>query len=71
MAVGDPTAAIGGQRQPFAGARAWLLPNPSGLNAHHQLPDLVRRFAALRRAAELPDRRRQRRGSATGPVRSD
>ncbi|HEX2425499.1 MAG TPA: G/U mismatch-specific DNA glycosylase [Actinomycetota bacterium] len=32
-------------------AALWLLPNPSGLNAHHQLPDLIERFAELRRAS--------------------
>jgi TDG/mug DNA glycosylase family protein len=30
-----------------------VLPNPSGLNAHYQLPDLVARFAELREAAGL------------------
>jgi hypothetical protein len=28
-----------------------VLPNPSGLNAHHQLADLAAAFAELRRAA--------------------
>ena len=32
----------------FGGRPAWVLPNPSGLNAHYQLPDLVREFRALR-----------------------
>jgi TDG/mug DNA glycosylase family protein len=31
----------------FCGATLWVLPNPSGLNAHHQLPDLTRRFRQL------------------------
>jgi TDG/mug DNA glycosylase family protein len=30
-----------------------VLPNPSGLNAHYQLPDLVRVFAELARAARV------------------
>jgi TDG/mug DNA glycosylase family protein len=29
----------------------WVLPNPSGLNAHYQLPELTAAYAALRRAA--------------------
>jgi TDG/mug DNA glycosylase family protein len=29
----------------------WVVPNPSGLNAHHQLPDLARLFAELGRFA--------------------
>jgi len=28
----------------------WVLPNPSGLNAHYQLPDLVELFAGFRKA---------------------
>ena len=50
-AFGRPRAGIGEQPERVAGARVWLLPNPSGLNAHHQLPDLSRRFAELARAA--------------------
>lgn len=45
-----PHATIGPQPETFAGAKVWVLPNPSGLNAHHQLPDLGRAFAALRGA---------------------
>ena len=47
-----PRAGLGLQPEPIGGAPAWVLPNPSGLNAHHQLPDLVERFAELRRYAE-------------------
>ena len=32
----------------LAGAEVWVLPSPSGLNANHQLPDLVKLFRALR-----------------------
>ena len=32
--------------------RVWVLPNPSGLNAHYQLADLARLFAQLRSAAD-------------------
>ena len=45
-----PAAAIGPQDEPFAGARAWLLPNPSGLNAHYQVPELAKAFRELRDA---------------------
>jgi TDG/mug DNA glycosylase family protein len=44
-------ATVGPQEESVAGSRVWLLPNPSGLNAHYQVPDLVRVFAELRRAA--------------------
>jgi double-stranded uracil-DNA glycosylase len=45
-----PDATLGRQPDDLAGAPAWVLPNPSGLNAHHQLDDLVRRFRELRLA---------------------
>jgi TDG/mug DNA glycosylase family protein len=49
MALARPKAVIGEQIQTLAGARVWVLPNPSGLNANYQLPDLVRLFRELRR----------------------
>ena len=50
-AFGLPRATIGEQPVRFEGARVWVLPNPSGLNANYQLPALVRLFKALRAAA--------------------
>jgi TDG/mug DNA glycosylase family protein len=50
-AFGRPDAVPGPQPQPVGGAGAWLLPNPSGLNAHHQLPDLAARFRELLEAS--------------------
>lgn len=41
-------AKIGPQDERFEGAEVWLLPNPSGLNANYQLPQLVKLFRALR-----------------------
>jgi TDG/mug DNA glycosylase family protein len=41
-------ATVGLQPETVGGRPAWVLPNPSGLNAHYQLPDLVRLFGALR-----------------------
>lgn len=52
-AFGRPAATLGEQAERLGGARLWVLPNPSGLNAHYQLPDLVRVFAELARAAGL------------------
>jgi TDG/mug DNA glycosylase family protein len=43
-------AALGPQEDDLGGARLWVLPNPSGLNAHHQLDDLTERFRRLRAA---------------------
>jgi double-stranded uracil-DNA glycosylase len=45
-----PRAGVGPLPDAIGGSRAWLLPNPSGLNAHYQLPDLAEAFAALRRS---------------------
>jgi double-stranded uracil-DNA glycosylase len=45
-------AGPGLQPEQIEGSRLWVLPNPSGLNANHQLPDLAREFGRLRRAVE-------------------
>jgi TDG/mug DNA glycosylase family protein len=44
---------IGKQAQDLAGARLWVLPNPSGLNAHYQLDDLARLYGELRVTAGI------------------
>ncbi len=46
-------AELGPQDDALAGSAVWVLPNPSGLNAHHQLDDLIRRFADLRAASRM------------------
>ncbi len=46
-----PRARGGEQPEALEGARLWVVPNPSGLNAHHQLPDLARMYAKLRDGA--------------------
>ena len=51
-AFGRKQAAIGRQRETLAGAGLWVLPNPSGLNAHYQVADLGRLFAELRASIE-------------------
>lgn len=50
-AFGRPDAGLGRQPERIGGTGIWVLPNPSGLNAHYQLPDLARLFAELRAAA--------------------
>lgn len=50
VAFGEPKAQLGEQAATSLGAPTWVLPNPSGLNAHHQLADLARTFRALRDA---------------------
>ena len=47
-----PHAAIGQQDERIGEAEAWVLPNPSGLNAHYQLPELVRLFTGFREQSE-------------------
>jgi TDG/mug DNA glycosylase family protein len=49
-AFGRPRAGVGAQKELLGGSRVWVLPNPSGLNANHQLPQLTRAFAKLRKA---------------------
>lgn len=46
-----PKAILGPQADRLGISSVWVLPNPSGLNAHHQLPALVAEFGALREAA--------------------
>jgi double-stranded uracil-DNA glycosylase len=55
-AFGRPLATVGEQVELLAGVGVWVLPNPSGLNAHYQLPDLVREFTALHAAVNRRDR---------------
>lgn len=51
-AFGEPRAGLGQQPKPVADTTLWVLPNPSGLNAHYQPADLARLFAELRAAAD-------------------
>ncbi|HUA43119.1 MAG TPA: G/U mismatch-specific DNA glycosylase [Streptosporangiaceae bacterium] len=50
-AFSRPRAAVGPQEEVLGGARVWILPNPSGLNAHWTMPGLVAAFRELREAA--------------------
>lgn len=51
VATGEPKAGVGPQERTIGGARVWLLPNPSGLNASWQLPRLAAAYGELRAAA--------------------
>ena len=57
-AFGVPGAVVGPQAQAQAvgGTRVWVLPNPSGRNAHYPPARLAAEFTRLRVAAGLPDR---------------
>jgi double-stranded uracil-DNA glycosylase len=48
VAFQRPRATLGRQPERIGGAVTWVAPNPSGLNAHHQLPDLARLYRELR-----------------------
>jgi TDG/mug DNA glycosylase family protein len=50
-AFGTPAAPLGAQRERFEGARVWVLPSPSGLNANYQMGALVEELRKLKRAA--------------------
>lgn len=51
-------ARVGLQKDPFGGSHAWVLPNPSGLNAHYQPAALAQLFGDLRLWAIAQHRRR-------------
>jgi len=48
LAFEHPTATVGLQAEKIAGALVWVLPNPSGLNAHFTPKVLARVFRACR-----------------------
>ncbi|MFC1438834.1 G/U mismatch-specific DNA glycosylase [Streptacidiphilus sp. N1-10] len=56
-AFGAPHAGVGPQTTMIGTTRVWVLPNPSGRNAHYPPAALAAEFARLRHAAALPDRR--------------
>lgn len=55
VAFADRAAAVGPQDARLGGTRVWVLPNPSGLNAHYTPAALAEEFAALRRAVDDMD----------------
>lgn len=56
---GNKDACVGLQQTPFGGSHAWVLPNPSGLNAHYQPAALAKLFKALRLWAIAQHKRRR------------
>jgi double-stranded uracil-DNA glycosylase len=51
-AFGQKVVTPGRQGERLANTVVWVLPNPSGLNAHYQLADLANHFRELRLAIE-------------------
>jgi TDG/mug DNA glycosylase family protein len=52
-AFARPKAAAGRQPDPLGGAELWVAPNPSGLNAHAQIPDLAAAYREIALAAGI------------------
>lgn len=50
-AFGQRKAALGRQPEPLAGAELWIVPNPSGLNAHETVASLAVAYGEAARAA--------------------
>ena len=53
LAFGRPKAVLGRQPERLAGADLWVVPNPSGLNAHATIASLAESYAEVGRAAGL------------------
>lgn len=51
MAFGNRKAGVGRQADPLGGADLWVVPNPSGLNAHETVDTLALAYADAARAA--------------------
>jgi TDG/mug DNA glycosylase family protein len=51
VAIAHPRATLGEQPETIGPSRVWVLPNPSGLNAHYQAAELTRLFRELEQAA--------------------
>lgn len=52
VAFKAPKATLGLQSETIGDTKIWVLPNPSGLNAHYHPPDLARLFRELREWTE-------------------
>ena len=54
VAFGRPRAAVGKQPETLAGAELWVVPNPSGLNAHESIDSLAEAYREVAIAAGIP-----------------
>jgi double-stranded uracil-DNA glycosylase len=54
VAFGERQAAVGRQQRSLGATRVWVLPNPSGLNAHWNAATLAQEYGRLRVAANDP-----------------
>jgi TDG/mug DNA glycosylase family protein len=53
-ATGRPRATVGRQQERLGGSQLWVMPNPSGLNAHASLATLAAAYRELALAAGMP-----------------
>jgi TDG/mug DNA glycosylase family protein len=51
IAFAAPKATLGRQQQQIGATDIWVLPNPSGLNAHYQVKDLAEWYGMLKEPA--------------------
>lgn len=51
-AFGERRAVVGPQERTVGGARVWVLPNPSGLNAHLSVETMAEEYGRLREAVD-------------------
>jgi TDG/mug DNA glycosylase family protein len=63
--VEAPVIKPGFQTATVHGARLFVLPNPSGRNAHFSYDDMLKAFSALGRAINAPPSRRPRRAASS------
>jgi TDG/mug DNA glycosylase family protein len=52
-AFAQPEAQLGRQTETIGNTILWVLPNPSGLNAHYQAADLAKLFREVKQATDL------------------
>jgi double-stranded uracil-DNA glycosylase len=52
VAFDNPKAKLGLQQETVGETKLWVLPSPSGLNAHYQANDLAKLFGELKEAAD-------------------
>jgi double-stranded uracil-DNA glycosylase len=55
-AFGERRASVGKQVSPYAATELWVVPNPSGRNAHASLTSLAAAYGEVARAAGIPIR---------------
>jgi TDG/mug DNA glycosylase family protein len=65
-AFGHPRAVVGRQDTTIEDTQVWVLPNPSGLNAHWTAPQLAEAFSQLKEAVETANEAQPRSLLKTG-----